>query len=531
MLRAVERLDAEDRDDDLRAARRKSPRRGRARRRARSRRRRRRRCAPARRNGGEYSYHLGGASTGRSIAATTCGWRRAVREASARVNQAPVEAVFAREPRRRTRGTVGALRIGDRRRWRAAAAPPRRGAATRQVRRQGDVKAWRRGRAGNPRAVGDGADGIIAPSPPQSPSRPASARVCPAPIPMLYHAFRPAALRARSGERARTRVRQPRPRRARLASRSGCCRRSRASPVTRDGARCSRTASASPPGSTRTPSTSTAWPRSASATSSAGTVTPRPQPGNPKPRHVPAGRGRGASSTGWASTTAGVERFLANVGRARWHRGILGLNIGKNFDTPNERAVDDYLACLRAVYARAAYVAVNISSPNTKGLRDLQAEDALRRAAGRAEGGADRRSPTGTASTRRWPSRSRPTSTPAAIEGIARLLVATPRSTASSRPTRRSRATPFAVRRTPRKPGGLSGAPAAGARRPRSCAALAKALDGALPIIGVGGILSGADAKREDRRRRDAGPDLHRPRLPRPGARRRVRARARPRGT
>ena len=67
--------------------------------------------------------------------------------------------------------------------------------------------------------------------------------------------------------------------------------------------------------------------------------------------------------------------------------GILGLNIGKNFDTPNERAVDDYLACLRAVYAAADYVAVNISSPNTKGLRDLQAEDAMPRSR-RAEGGA-----------------------------------------------------------------------------------------------------------------------------------------------
>src|SRR5205807_10089209 len=59
------------------------------------------------------------------------------------------------------------------------------------------------------------------------------------------------------------------------------------------------------------------------------------------------------------------------------YRGILGLNIGKNFDTPNERAADDYLACLRAVYVRASYVAVNISSPNTQGLRELQQAQAL----------------------------------------------------------------------------------------------------------------------------------------------------------
>ena len=106
-----------------------------------------------------------------------------------------------------------------------------------------------------------------------------------------------------------------------------------------------------------------------------GTVTPRAQPGNPKPRlfRLPEAD---ALINRMGFNNDGVERFLANVARASW-RGILGLNIGKNFDTPNARAVDDYLACLRAVYARASYVTVNISSPNTKGLRDLQAEDAL----------------------------------------------------------------------------------------------------------------------------------------------------------
>ena len=106
-----------------------------------------------------------------------------------------------------------------------------------------------------------------------------------------------------------------------------------------------------------------------------GTVTPRPQPGNPTPRlfRLPEAE---ALVNRLGFNNGGVERFLANVVRASW-RGILGLNIGKNFDTPNARAVDDYIACLRAVYARASYVTVNISSPNTKGLRDLQSEDAL----------------------------------------------------------------------------------------------------------------------------------------------------------
>ena len=97
-----------------------------------------------------------------------------------------------------------------------------------------------------------------------------------------------------------------------------------------------------------------------------GTVTPRPQPGNPRPRmfRLP---GAEALINRLGFNNDGVERFLANVARARYRKagGMLGLNIGRNFDTPNERAVDDYLACLDAVYAHASYVTVNISSPNT----------------------------------------------------------------------------------------------------------------------------------------------------------------------
>jgi dihydroorotate dehydrogenase len=110
-----------------------------------------------------------------------------------------------------------------------------------------------------------------------------------------------------------------------------------------------------------------------------GTVTPRPQPGNPRPRlfRVPE---RKALINRLGFNNDGIERFVANVRRARFgpaSGGVLGLNIGRNFDTPNDRAVDDYLVCLRAVYAHASYVTVNISSPNTEGLRDLQADAAL----------------------------------------------------------------------------------------------------------------------------------------------------------
>ncbi|HUP98124.1 MAG TPA: quinone-dependent dihydroorotate dehydrogenase [Usitatibacter sp.] len=106
-----------------------------------------------------------------------------------------------------------------------------------------------------------------------------------------------------------------------------------------------------------------------------GTVTPRPQPGNPKPRMFRLEEHE-AIINRLGFNNQGVERLLRNVERASY-KGVLGINIGKNFDTPMERAADDYLQCLEAVYDRASYVTVNISSPNTKNLRDLQSSDSL----------------------------------------------------------------------------------------------------------------------------------------------------------
>ena len=106
-----------------------------------------------------------------------------------------------------------------------------------------------------------------------------------------------------------------------------------------------------------------------------GTVTPRPQSGNPAPRlfRIPEAR---AIINRLGFNNDGVERLMENLARARY-RGILGINIGKNFDTPIERAAEDYLYCLRKVHAAASYVAVNISSPNTTNLRQLQQSDHL----------------------------------------------------------------------------------------------------------------------------------------------------------
>jgi dihydroorotate dehydrogenase len=106
-----------------------------------------------------------------------------------------------------------------------------------------------------------------------------------------------------------------------------------------------------------------------------GTVTPRAQPGNPQPRlfRIPKAQ---AIINRMGFNNHGVEQLIRNV-EASHYRGILGINIGKNFDTPIERAAEDYLTCLTAVYPHASYVTVNISSPNTKNLRDLQSADAL----------------------------------------------------------------------------------------------------------------------------------------------------------
>src|SRR5450830_399682 len=110
-----------------------------------------------------------------------------------------------------------------------------------------------------------------------------------------------------------------------------------------------------------------------------GTVTPRPQTGNPKPRmfRLPAAN---AIIILMCFNNGGVDAFVANVQASRFfqeRQGVLGLNIGKNADTPIERAAEDYLHCLEKVYPYASYVTVNISSPNTKNLRQLQGASEL----------------------------------------------------------------------------------------------------------------------------------------------------------
>lgn len=110
-----------------------------------------------------------------------------------------------------------------------------------------------------------------------------------------------------------------------------------------------------------------------------GTVTPRAQPGNPMPRMFRLPKAN-AIINRMGFNNGGVDAFVSNVQASKFYQnkeGILGLNIGKNADTPIERAVDDYLICLEKVYPYASYVTVNISSPNTKNLRQLQGASEL----------------------------------------------------------------------------------------------------------------------------------------------------------
>ncbi|HLT25650.1 MAG TPA: quinone-dependent dihydroorotate dehydrogenase [Zeimonas sp.] len=221
-----------------------------------------------------------------------------------------------------------------------------------------------------------------------------------------------------------------------------------------------------------------------------GTVTPRPQPGNPRPRlfRVPQ---REALINRMGFNNDGVDALVANLARARY-RGVLGVNIGKNADTPLERAVDDYLFCLERVYAHASYVTVNVSSPNTAKLRELQSRDALDELLDALRA---KRDELARRHGRVVPLALKiaPDLDDAQIEAIAALLlrhgieavIATNTTVSREKVTGLPNAT---------QSGGLSGAPVFEASN-RVVRALRAALPRGYPIIGVGGILCADDAR------------------------------------
>jgi len=221
-----------------------------------------------------------------------------------------------------------------------------------------------------------------------------------------------------------------------------------------------------------------------------GTVTPRPQPGNPKPRmfRLPAAQ---ALINRLGFNNHGVEHLIANVLRARY-RGILGINIGKNFDTPIERAADDYEFCLAKVYAHASYVTVNVSSPNTKDLRQLQGADELGALAGKLKTEQKRLADV---HGRYVPLvlKIAPDLDQAQLEAIAKCLLKHKLDGVIATNTTISRA---AVKGLPHaeESGGLSGAPLRDVST-EVIRKLALLLDGKVPIIGVGGVMSAEDAR------------------------------------
>ena len=222
----------------------------------------------------------------------------------------------------------------------------------------------------------------------------------------------------------------------------------------------------------------------------AGTVTPRPQPGNPKPRLFRLVE-HDAIVNRMGFNNVGVEQFLRNVEKASF-RGVLGINIGKNFDTPIDRAADDYLACLDAVYARATYVAVNISSPNTKNLRDLQSREKLDELLGAVMGRRDALAAKHGA-VKPLAVKIAPDLDDAQLDAVAELAIRHRIDGLIATNTTLSREG-VEGHRYANEAGGLSGRPVF-AKSTAVLAALAKRLDGKVPLIGVGGILSGEDAK------------------------------------
>ncbi len=220
-----------------------------------------------------------------------------------------------------------------------------------------------------------------------------------------------------------------------------------------------------------------------------GTLTPRPQPGNEQPRLFRIVE-REAIVNRMGFNNPGMEQGMANVARRTW-KGITGVNIGKNFDTPNERAVEDYLHCLRAAWPHASYVAVNLSSPNTKGLRDLQQEESCR-ALIRALRAAQEQ--LAQQHQRHVPVliKIAPDLEDAHIEGLARLFSEEKLEGVIATNTTLSRQHVQYLRHAEER-GGLSGAPLT-RRATEVIARLCRALDGSMPVIGAGGIMRPADA-------------------------------------
>lgn len=220
-----------------------------------------------------------------------------------------------------------------------------------------------------------------------------------------------------------------------------------------------------------------------------GTVTPRPQPGNPKPRmfRLPTAN---AIINRMGFNNKGVDYLVSQV-RAAKFKGVLGINIGKNKDTPEDHAKDDYLQCMRKVYDVASYIAINISSPNTPGLRALQYGDILDELLASLK--AEQK-----ILTEQYGKyvpivvKIAPDLSDEEIQSIASSLIANEIDGVIATNTTLSRESVEGLEHA-NEQGGLSGAPVT-KKSTEVIKKFSKALDNKLPIIGVGGIASSADA-------------------------------------
>ena len=220
-----------------------------------------------------------------------------------------------------------------------------------------------------------------------------------------------------------------------------------------------------------------------------GTTTPQPQAGNSKPRMFRLPEHEAViNRLGFNNT--GVDALVRNIERAKFS-GVLGINIGKNKDTPNEHAAGDYLFCLERVYARASYVTVNISSPNTPGLRDLQHEEPLKRFIGTLR---EAQEQLAAKHGKHKPMllKIAPDLDDAELDGIAEVVAAAKVDGVICTNTTIDRA-PVAGHRHANEAGGLSGKPLF-SRATAVLRGMTQRLGEKIPVIGVGGIVSGADA-------------------------------------
>ncbi len=220
-----------------------------------------------------------------------------------------------------------------------------------------------------------------------------------------------------------------------------------------------------------------------------GTTTPRAQSGNPKPRMWRL-LDHEAVINRMGFNNEGVEALVRNVESARFG-GVLGINIGKNKDTPIHDAVKDYLFCLERVYARASYVTVNISSPNTQGLRDLQEETTLRHFISTLREAQERLA---AKHGQRKPMllKIAPDLDAGDLDAMAQVLLDTQIDGLICTNTTTDRATVASAAHA-EESGGLSGKPLL-QRANNVLHEMSQRIGSSIPLVGVGGILTGADA-------------------------------------